>query len=145
MIAMGVFDEGLCHGYGTVRSLSFPGTGGIGGDLRKMFELRTEKEILDAIRSGESTGHPRCHRRVRGIARRLKVGTTRITAVKHGSALDDVRGRQARAIIDHVSAFVETNPLANARISDQRMTTIANSEITAHHDRTALCRTDSKT
>jgi hypothetical protein len=38
-----------------------------------MIELRKDKEILDAIQSGESTG---------SIARRLKVGTTRITAVQ---------------------------------------------------------------
>jgi hypothetical protein len=27
-----------------------------GNDVRKMFELRKDKEILDAIQSGESTG-----------------------------------------------------------------------------------------
>jgi hypothetical protein len=63
-----------------------------------------------------------------GIARRLKVGTTRITARGYGSALNHVRGRPASAILDQVPAFVETDLLANARTSDQRLATIVNSE-----------------
>jgi hypothetical protein len=55
-----------------------------------MFELRKDKEILVAIHSGEYAG---------SIARRLKVGATRLTAVKSGSALNHDRGIPASAII----------------------------------------------
>jgi hypothetical protein len=71
-----------------------------GNDVRNAFELRQGKEILGAIHDGESTG---------SIVRRLTVGTTRITALNAGSALNHVRGRPASAIVDQVSALVETN------------------------------------
>jgi hypothetical protein len=100
-----------------------------------MFELRKEKEILDPIHGGESTG---------SIARRQKVGPARVTALKYGSALNHVRGRSAWAIVDQVSAFVETNLLANSRILDQRMATIVNAEFKTHYDRTAICRMHNK-
>jgi transposase len=86
----------------------------------------------------------RCPRSLKRIYWRLKVGPARITALKYGSALNHVRGRPASAILDQVSAFVETNLLANARISDQRMATIVNSEFKTHYDRTAICRMRNK-
>jgi hypothetical protein len=67
-------------------------------------------------------------------------GQTRITAVNYGSTLNYVGRRPAWVIIDQVSVFVETNLLANAQISDQRMATAVISEFNTHYDRTAICR-----
>ena len=103
--------------------------------MRNMSELRLDKLILDAIQAGESTY---------GIAKRLKVGYTRITALRYGSALNHFRGRPRTAIVDEVSTFVETNLLADARISDFKMAGIVNKEFGTHYDRTAICRMRNK-
>jgi hypothetical protein len=93
-----------------------------GNDVQELFGLRNDKEILDVINSGESTG---------SIARRLRVAT-RSTAVKYRSAVKRVPG--GSAIIDQVPAFVETNLFAKARISDLRMAITMNSEFKTYYN-----------